>query len=379
MLFVVSSKSILHSFQMGVLRFLLAISVVLFHFGGQPTLMVGGGMAVQAFYVVSGFYMSLILNEKYLRGSYALYISNRLLRLYPLYLAVLLGSVAVFATDTFWFSYPNPLEGIGAYSSNFSVGTWLYVVGANLLIIGQDVSQFLGLDAQSGALYFTKTTSQTQPVVSSFMLIGQAWTIGIEILFYLVAPFIVRKKMGYLLLFLLASLALRFVIYSVLGMKYAPWTNRFFPLEMAYFLLGSICYKVYLIQKKWKVNRLFLQVSFATIILFTIGYSSIFASITNVAMLQSILHASYIGCFVGLLPFVFRFTAKNNLDRQIGELSYPIYLLHGLVLYLNARWQLNSLLFVLVLTVVLSVLLDRFLLQKIETYRQKRTVVVPTV
>lgn len=364
---------------MGVLRFLLAISVVLFHFGGQPTLMVGGGMAVQAFYVVSGFYMSLILNEKYLGGSYVLYISNRLLRLYPLYLAVLLGSVGVFAIDTFWFSYPNPLQGIGAYSSNFSVGTWLYVVGANLLIVGQDVSQFLGLDAQSGVLYFTKTTSQTQPVVSSFMLIGQAWTIGIEILFYLVAPFIVRKKVGYLLLFLLASLALRFFIYSVLGMKYAPWTNRFFPLEMAYFLLGSICYKVYLIQKKWSVNRFFLQVCFATITIFTICYSTIFAAITNSAMLQSILHASYIGCFVGLLPFVFRLTAKNNLDRQIGELSYPIYLLHGLVLYLNARWQLNSLLFVLVVTVVLSVLLDRFLLQKIEIYRQKRTIAVPII
>ncbi len=72
---------------MGILRILLAISVVLAHsssiFGFS---LVGGQIAVQAFYIISGFYMALILNEKYIgaNNSYKLFISNRFLRLYQI-------------------------------------------------------------------------------------------------------------------------------------------------------------------------------------------------------------------------------------------------------------------------------------------------------
>ena len=74
---------------MGVIRILLAISVVIAHstplFGLS---FVGGRYAVQCFYMVSGFYMALVLNEKYLGpGSYRVFISARLLRLFPVYLA----------------------------------------------------------------------------------------------------------------------------------------------------------------------------------------------------------------------------------------------------------------------------------------------------
>ncbi|MCF8321913.1 MAG: acyltransferase family protein [Flavobacterium sp.] len=81
---------------MGFLRFILAISVVLAHsssiygFG-----LVGGKTAVQAFYIISGFYMTLILNEKYIgnNNSYKLFITNRFLRLYPIYWIILLLTV----------------------------------------------------------------------------------------------------------------------------------------------------------------------------------------------------------------------------------------------------------------------------------------------
>ena len=73
---------------MGILRFLLAISVVAHHCG--PILgfdFVGGQVAVQSFFIISGFYMSLILNEKYvgINSSYKLFITNRLIKLYPIF------------------------------------------------------------------------------------------------------------------------------------------------------------------------------------------------------------------------------------------------------------------------------------------------------
>ncbi len=51
---------------MGLLRIILAISVLISNstpnFGLK---FIGGVMAVETFFIISGFYMSLILNEKY--------------------------------------------------------------------------------------------------------------------------------------------------------------------------------------------------------------------------------------------------------------------------------------------------------------------------
>ena len=77
---------------MGILRYLLAITVVIAHSKALLGLtFVGSEIAVQAFYIISGFYMTLVLNEKYtgVNSSYFLFIKNRFLRLYPFYWLVL--------------------------------------------------------------------------------------------------------------------------------------------------------------------------------------------------------------------------------------------------------------------------------------------------
>src|SRR5436305_1339998 len=78
---------------MGLLRFLLAFVVVYGHcgspFGGIG---IGAQNAVQAFYMISGFYMTLVLREKYAgegpAGIKSFYL-NRWFRLYPSYFVVL--------------------------------------------------------------------------------------------------------------------------------------------------------------------------------------------------------------------------------------------------------------------------------------------------
>src|SRR5215475_13496698 len=79
---------------MGTLRFLLAFSVAYGHLG-KPLSFPTSDVAVQSFFVISGFYMALVLNEKYGPNSYWLFISNRLLRLWPAYIVVLVLSLAV--------------------------------------------------------------------------------------------------------------------------------------------------------------------------------------------------------------------------------------------------------------------------------------------
>ena len=83
---------------MGILRFLLAFAV----FNGHANLPLGfsivaGSTAVHCFFVISGFYMAMVLNEKYIPAgaSYADFISSRMLRLAPAYLMVVVLTIFV--------------------------------------------------------------------------------------------------------------------------------------------------------------------------------------------------------------------------------------------------------------------------------------------
>ena len=85
---------------MGLLRVLLALSVVAAH--STPILgtsLVGGRVAVQTFFILSGFYMALVLDGKYRgRGSYRTFLQQRFLRLFPAYWFVLVLALLYWLT-----------------------------------------------------------------------------------------------------------------------------------------------------------------------------------------------------------------------------------------------------------------------------------------
>ena len=72
---------------MGALRLILALAVVLTHSGSLWGYQItGGSVAVQCFFIISGFYMALILNEKYVApGDLRIFYVNRLARIFSLY------------------------------------------------------------------------------------------------------------------------------------------------------------------------------------------------------------------------------------------------------------------------------------------------------
>lgn len=83
---------------MGLVRFLLATSVLIGHafplFGVK---FVGGMTAVESFFIISGFYMAFVLHEKYdrIKHPYRAFLTNRFLRLFPMYWVVL-GIILIF-------------------------------------------------------------------------------------------------------------------------------------------------------------------------------------------------------------------------------------------------------------------------------------------
>ena len=83
----------------GILRLTLAFIVVLFHF--FPTGPMPGRIAVFSFYLISGYLVTRIINERYTGadglGRFAV---NQFLRLYPTYLSVLLFSLVIISLST---------------------------------------------------------------------------------------------------------------------------------------------------------------------------------------------------------------------------------------------------------------------------------------
>lgn len=73
--------------QLGYFRFILAVVVCCNHLSSIGGL---GRYAVFSFYILSGFLMTTILNERYglTPGGIAKYAMNRILRIYPTYLIV---------------------------------------------------------------------------------------------------------------------------------------------------------------------------------------------------------------------------------------------------------------------------------------------------
>lgn len=356
---------------MGLLRLLLAISVVIAHsskvlgFG-----LVGGQLAVQVFFIISGFYMTLILKEKYIgrNKSYKLFISNRLLRLFPVYWAVLLCTIIlsiILYLDSDGNLYGR-LKYYFEYADNMDFFTLLFLIFSNIALLFQDLVLFLGLDTSDGTLFFTSNFQQTKPQLHYFLMIPQAWTIGLEISFYIIAPFIVTKRLKYVIGFIILSACLRMVLYFN-GFKEDPWTYRFFPTEIMFFLLGTVAYHIYKIIEKVKLRKSTLFVVYFLVLAFTLSYSWIDS---NLKMYL------YFIVFFFSLPFIFILSRNWKKDRFIGELSYPVYINHILIILLIRSFgvpKLGGIGFVaIIFSVLFAVILNELVAKKIEWFRQRR-------
>lgn len=359
---------------MGLLRFLLAISVILAHTPSgniHGISLVGGPVAVEAFFIISGFYITLILNEKYIKAnnSYWLFISNRFLRLFPFYWIVLLLTItcSLFINNFNSAVYVGGLGMYQKYGSHLDLSAWFYLVFTHLFIFFQDVAMFLGIDVKLGNLFFTSNFNNSHPQLYRFLLLPQAWSIGLELIFYLIAPFLVRRKTGVIVGFILASMLLK-SYFITHGLDNDPWTYRFFPFELMYFLLGTLGYIIYkrFIETQ-PLPKYLGTVLYVGVAIFTICFSSITIKLFYFVYLFSIFIA---------IPILFKHGKKFKVDRFLGELSYPIYLIHLLVINITETLGItaHAAIIEIFVTIILSVIFIKFIGDKIELLRQGRII-----
>ena len=162
----------------------MALAVVYGHAGHFLGIALSpGDTPVQIFFAISGFYMALVLNEKYPPGSYRVYFTNRLLRLFPSYLLTLIATVIV-----------GYLAGSSFFLAWSKVDPWEAIIALppQVLLVGQDALLFLS--RPDGWPFYALAP------------VPQAWTLSLEICFYAIAPLLVRRSPAFIVAVIVASL-----------------------------------------------------------------------------------------------------------------------------------------------------------------------------
>ncbi|MDP1817347.1 MAG: acyltransferase [Leadbetterella sp.] len=356
---------------MGILRFLLAIAVVIAH--STPIFgitLVGGEIAVKTFFIISGFYMALVLSEKYIgtNNSYSLFITNRLLKLYPIYWVILLLSILL----SFVAFYQNGLAGSQKISSlvtaisngTMTIPVFIWYCFSTVFIVFQDFFIFIGLNSD-GTFSFVKDFHLSKEVMMRFMFLPQSWTIALEISFYLIVPFLNKWKSWKLACLFLFSITVRYWLRKQ-GFYSDPWSYRFFPSELMYFLVGIFSYRFYS-NLKQSINKPFQIFSVILAIVVTICYQ-FYNSKTSYILYP------YIIAF--LIPGIFHYLKNNKLDSTIGELSYPIYMSHITIMIMIQKFKIPLIQSLgtttALVSILFSLLLSKLITVQIESFRQSR-------
>lgn len=367
---------------MGLIRLLLALSVIAEHCKGIFGLnFVGGQIAVQSFYIVSGFYMSLVLNEKYIgaNSSFKLFITNRLMRLYPIYWTVLIITII--------FSFVLAVGSKGVHLYKFEsylavkadIVSFSYLIFTNLFIFGQDLVVFLGINPGTGKLFLTNHFYHSTPPVYSFLFVNQAWTLGLELAFYLIAPFILKRGPKLVIALIFVSFGLRLLLYNYMNLQNDPWTFRFFPTELIFFLSGYLAYRMYL-RLKGKSFNIILNL---LLLMFVLAFTAVYDYLPTIKLSWISFSVKDFAFFLTItlaIPVLFNWLKKSKWDYKIGELSYPIYIVHMLIAwscyglakyttmfdFLENGWAIAA------ISVVATIFLNRWIAYPVEKYRQAR-------
>ena len=292
-------------------RVALAISVVLSHIIKTKSSFYqgfGGTNSVEIFFLVSGFYIALILDKTY--KSKRIFYLNRILRLYPIYLIVCL---LVLLTSIF-------RRGVAENLFDYSPFVLLISTFSNLTLIGTDWLMFF--DTSNGGIQFTSSVI-TGDQMRDLLWIAPAWSLGIEITFYAMAPILCKWRSRFLLATIIGLCTIRIVFnQSDFNFVESPFDARFFPFELPYFLVGILLYRY---RRDTKLETTIpLKYLYPALALFFLIFEPLRSGL-------DLSRTASMTVLVIVATVVVLFGQSSEFDRKFGELSYPIYISHVFV------------------------------------------------
>jgi peptidoglycan/LPS O-acetylase OafA/YrhL len=272
--------------MLGALRFALAMAVAFSHTGLTPNFHFGA-MAVVVFFLIAGYVMTHSFEANFgnsLTNIRAFYL-DRFFRIYPLYLlslVLIVGFVAVSGYGTLYLDARSVLVNLTVFPLNHH---------RNII----------------------------NPVT---------WSLGTELQFYVLLPFLVRfRTFKYLLL------PFSYAIFVVASFQVLPpeqWAYKFLPGTLFMFIVGSIIYDMRTDKTSLSKNILIGTAVASGLHLVVLSFSP-----KNID--QPYAFESLVGFAVGILCLVLLGEvrpAHKRLDNWLGQMSYPLFLSHVVVLYL---------------------------------------------
>lgn len=257
-----------------------------------------GVMAVVVFFLLSGYVVAgLLKSESALSHSPLKFYVERGVRLLPLYYSFLLmGGFVVWSGG----AHSNYLKGHG------NIYQWF----ANLFIVPLNYSMF-------------------SDTLNHFLLIPPAWSLGLEIQFYLLAPWLLRYK-GAMFVVLVGSLLISTLAH--LGILHTDWFGyRLLCGNLFIFLSGTWLYRMRHAQANGAPIVLMWCVCFFLWAL--TGWLGRWSVPFTFEVLTGYLVGVPVVAWLG-------HRQRKAWDEKVGHLAYGVFLCHFAVLWSGQKWGL---------------------------------------
>ncbi len=322
----------------GALRLLLAIVVVISHsrmLGGDSIAQALkpwgiGNIGVMGFFILSGFIISEALQVFYQNKTKA-FLINRLMRLIPPYLAALVFSIILHLliikySEPKYFDYTSTPEGVFSLKNLF----------ANFIL---------------PIIWYGLDTIALEPI---YPFVRYVWAVSVEWWFYVAMAICMLLWSRFKLVWIAFCLALSSsYLYKITGFIWL------YPLTFAPYFLTGVCLYFYLKNRTWLP-----LLGFAISLTFGVSHFYIYAGQT----IQAIIGGGVVVLIAVLIIPLSLIQSPprwlRSLDRQLGDLSYPVYLNHYVItiLFLSVLGQRSVL---TILACVIMTLASSWMLTKL--------------
>lgn len=323
---------------MGFLRMLLALFVAQQHLYIHEFT---GSLSVYGFFLLSGFLITMIVNEVYhegWRGKF-LFFLNRFLRIYPVYWVCLKLGI-FFLNKAPWEAY-QLLGDMALPSSEWWRQYYIF-----------------GLVRLNGALYMPR-------------VLEPAWSLNIELFYYLLIGLVVGKSRQLCWCwFGLSFYHIYYVIHNNLSFAHVYFSYLGNSMQFA---LGSLVYHYRHLLPRWRYGGQPALLALVTVIILLPVYFPF------LQQYWALYHYSALLMFAYVVPTMFYLGQErvqkygrcwiDTLDRWFGRVSYPFFLLHApagayvalvWVHVIGRHWAVytNTVVYTLILSVIIVILVE---------------------
>lgn len=324
---------------MGFLRIWLAAMVLASHNNMLPF---SGTLAVECFFAISGFYMQMIILENYAHGNNWIlrFYKSRFLRIFIPYWIVLIIVIVMTPLAQHYDGFPTAKLLIGWDS-----------MALNFLIFFTDQAKLLRslADGHAGGLF-------------DRLLVPVVWSVGMELIFYLLSPFLLTRLWAIFSITITAVIAkLLFIGQNLQSFpQFAFWDallNGIIIFEIGIFTAGALAYRFYANFVKGNGANNWTRY-YPQLVMVVLCFTFLWQIIFHLPDAQMVVaYHVFLAAFICVLPYIFSISHQNRFDGSIGELSYSFYLSHRYILLWVIQLGMDpnsTLVSALVLTLIFS-------------------------